>query len=181
LLKAESSKLKSEICNLKSEIYSFMKKPQPLHSILEKTLQTLEIEVPLKAYSILGAWNEIVGESVAVQSQPRTIRNRILFLDVSHPTWMQQLQFLKPTLLEKINTFLGKPLIQDIRFKLGKISTPTLAPSKTDLWRREYLDEGTLKRIEELLQKIEDGEVRKTLKDVLINGAKLERYRRKSK
>jgi len=64
---------------------------------------------------------------------------------------------------------------------LGKISTPTLAPSKTDLWRREDLDEGTLKRIEELLQKIEDGEVRKTLKDVLIKGAKLERYRRKSK
>lgn len=158
-----------------------MKKPQSIRSILEKTLKNLEIDIPLKTYSILGAWNEIVGESVAVQSQPRTIRNRILFLDVSHPTWMQQLQFLKPTLLEKVNTFLGEPLIQDIRFKLGKISTPTPAPSKTDLWRREDLDEGTLKRIEELLQKIEDGEVRKTLKDVLIKGTKLERYRRKSK
>jgi hypothetical protein len=158
-----------------------MKKPQPLRSILEKTLKTLEIDVPLKTYSILGAWNEIVGESVAVHSQPRSIRNRILFIDVSHPTWMQQLQFLKPTLLEKVNAFLGEPLIQDIRFKLGKISPIISAPSKTDPWRREDLDEETLKRIEGLLQKIENGEIRRTMKDVLIKGAKLEQHRRKSK
>ena len=108
-----------------------MKKPQSIHSILEKTLKNLEIDIPLKTYSILGAWNEIVGESVGVQTQPRSIRNRILFIDVSHSTWMQQLQFLKPTLLEKINTFLGEPLIQDIRFKLGKISPTIPAPPQT--------------------------------------------------
>ena len=43
-----------------------MKKPQSLHSILEKTLKTLEIDVPLKTYSIMGAWKEIVGEPVAI-------------------------------------------------------------------------------------------------------------------
>jgi hypothetical protein len=156
-----------------------MKKPQSIRSILEKTLKNLEIDVPLKTYSILGAWNEIVGESVGVQTQPRSIRNRILFIDVSHSTWMQQLQFLKPTLLEKINSFLGEPLIQDIRFKLGKISptisTPPMAPSLED----EKLDKATLTRIENLLQEIDDNEVRKNLREVLIKGAKLERSRKK--
>jgi hypothetical protein len=94
---------------------------------------------------------------------------------------MQQLQFLKPTLLEKINTFLGEPHIQDIRFKLGKIPDSSPPPSKTEAWREEDLDEGTLNRIERVLQKIEDGEVRRGLRDVLIKGAKLERYREKSK
>jgi hypothetical protein len=169
------------IRHLQSEIESSMKKPLPIHSILEETLKGLEVDLPIRTYSILGAWKEIVGEVVAGQTRPRAVRNKMLFIDVSHSTWVHQLQFLKPTLLKKINAFLGEPEIQDIRFKLGKISPPTLAPSKTDLWRREDLDEGTLKRIEELLQKIEDGEVRKTLKDVLIKGAKLERYRRKSK
>ena len=158
-----------------------MKKPQPIHAILEKTLKALEIDVPLKSYSIWGAWNEIVGESVALQTQPRSIRNRILFIDVSHPTWMQQLQFLKPTLLEKINNFLGEPHIQDIRFKLGKISPNLPNPSKTSVWQRENLDERTLKRIESLLQKIDDQEVRKSLADILIKGAKLERHRKESK
>ncbi len=157
-----------------------MKKPQSIHSILEKTLKTLEIDVPLKTYSVVGAWNEIVGESVAGHSQPRSIRNKILFIDVAHPTWMQQLQFLKPTLLNQVNAFLGEPLIQDIRFKLGKISPPHPAPPKTLSLEDESLDQGTLNRIENLLQEIDDEEVQGSLREVLIKGAKLERYRSKS-
>ena len=156
-----------------------MKKPQSIHSILEKTFKALEIDVPLKSYSIWGAWKEIVGESVALQAQPRSIRNRILFIDVSHPTWMQQLHFLKPTLLEKINSFLGEPHIQDIRFRLGKISHPLPTPSKTDIWQKEDLDKKTLKRIDDLLKKINEGEVREELRNILVNGAKLEQYRKK--
>jgi hypothetical protein len=157
-----------------------MKKPQSIHSILESTLKTLEIDVPLKTYSILGAWNEIVGESVAEHSQPRSIRNQILFIDVAHPTWMQQLQFLKPTLLDQVNAFLGGPLIQDIRFKLGKISPPHPTSPKTLLMEDENLDQETLDRIESLLRGIEDVEVQKSVREVLIKGAKLERYRSKS-
>src|SRR5512137_1580391 len=140
-----------------------MKKPQSIRSVLENTLKSLEIDVPLKSYSILGAWNEIVGATVAAHSQPRSIRNRILFIEVAHSTWMQQLQFLKPTLLEKVNNFLGEPLIQDIRFKLGKIPPCTPSPRKTDPWGKKDLGEETLKRIEKLVQKIEDGEIRKAL------------------
>jgi predicted nucleic acid-binding Zn ribbon protein len=157
-----------------------MKKPQSIRSILEDTLKALEIDVPVKTYSILGAWDQIVGESVAEHSQPRSIRNRILFIDVSHSTWMQQLQFLKPTLLEKVNGFLGEPLIQDIRLKLGKISRTIAAPSKTHSLEHEKLDKGTLKRIESILEEIEDKEVQKSLHEVLIKGAKLERSRKKS-
>ncbi len=157
-----------------------MKKPQTIRSILEDTLKALEIDVPVKTYSILGAWDQIVGESVAEHSQPRSVRNRILFIDVSHSTWMQQLQFLKPTLLEKVNGFLGEPLIQDIRFKLGKISRTIAAPSNTHSLENEKLDKGTLKRIKSILEEIEDKEVQKSLHEVLIKGAKLERSRKKS-
>jgi len=157
-----------------------MKKPQPIRSVLENTLKSLEIDVPLKSYSILGAWNEIVGSTVAAHCQPRSIRNRILFVDVTHSTWMQQLQFLKPTLLEKLNHFLGEPLIQDIRFKLGKVIPGPPSRSKTDSWRQKDLGEETIKRIEKLVQKIEDGEVREALQDVLIKGAKLEQHRMRS-
>jgi predicted nucleic acid-binding Zn ribbon protein len=158
-----------------------MKKPQSLRSVLEKTLKALEIDVSLKRYSTFGAWKEIVGDSLALHTQPRSIRNRILFIDVSHPTWMQQLQFLKPTLLEKINIFLGEPHIQDIRFKLGKIPGSSPPASKKEVWQAQDLDEKILNRIESLLQKIEDAEVRGGLRNVLIKGAKLERYREKSK
>lgn len=156
-----------------------MKKIQSIGSILEQTLKSLEIDVPVKSYSIWGAWKEIVGESIALHTQPRSIRNRILFIDVSHPTWMQQLQFLKPTILEKINHFLKEPLIQDIRFRLGKISRPLPTPSKPDTWREEDLDKKTLKRIDDLLKEINDEEVRARLLGVLIQGAKLEQYKKR--
>jgi hypothetical protein len=158
-----------------------MKKPQPIHSVLEQTFKSLEIDVPLKSYTIWGAWKEIVGDSVALQAQPLAIRNRILFVNVSHSTWMQQLQFLKPTLLEKINAFLGEPLLQDIRFKLGKISQEASSPPRANPLEEEKLDKETLNQIESILQKIEDQEVRTSLRNVLIKGATLEQSRKKSK
>jgi len=156
-----------------------MKKPQSFHSILEKTLKTLEIDVPIKTYSIMGAWKEIVGEPVAIHSQPYSIRNRILFVEVSHPTWMQQLQFLKLTLLEKVNHFLGEPLIQDIRFRLGKISPTPRAPSKDPSLEYKKLDKTTLNQIESIVQVIGDESIKKGLREVLIKSAKLERSKKK--
>jgi predicted nucleic acid-binding Zn ribbon protein len=150
-----------------------MKKPQPLHSILEQTLKGLELDVPLKIYSIWGAWKEIVGEPIALQTQPHAIRNRILLVEVSHSTWMQQLQFLKPILLGKINRFLGESLIEDIRFKVGKIPPAVTPVPKRKEEREEGLDRKTIDRIERLLEKITDEEVKKGFRNLLIKSAKL--------
>lgn len=158
-----------------------MNKPQSIRSILEKTIKTLEIDAPLKTYSVMGAWKEIVGEAVAIHSKPYSIRNRILFIEVSHPTWMQQLQFLKLTLLEKINHFLGEPLIQDIRFKVGKISPSIPASPKTLSLEDEKIDKATLNQIESIVQAIDDEGIKKGLREVLIKSAKLEYSRKKFK
>ena len=80
-----------------------MKKPRPVRSVLEETIRALGIDAPIKNYSLFNAWKEIVGETIALQTQPRSLRTQILFVDVSHSTWIQQLQFLKPQLLEKLN------------------------------------------------------------------------------
>jgi len=156
-------------------------KPKPIGSILESTLKGLEVDAQLKAYSIWGAWREIVGESLADQTQPRAIRNRILFMDVSHSTWIQQLQFLKPKLLEKINAFFGEPLLQDIRFRMGKIPPPRSPRAEGDPWHRETLDEETMRHMESALEKIGDTDVRESLRDLLLKGAQLERHRKKTR
>jgi len=158
-----------------------MAKPKPIRSVLEDTLKGLEIDGYVKTHSIFFNWKEIVGDSIAQQAQPRLIRNRILFLDVSHPTWIQQLQFLKSTLLEKVNTFLGEPVIQDIRFRVGQISQPHPPSPQASSWENETLDRETLKQIEIQLQKVDDDETRNIMRDVLIKGAKLERYRKRAK
>ncbi len=155
-----------------------MKKPQPIHSILEQTLKGLELDVPLKTYSIWGAWKEIAGEPVSLHSRPHAIRNRILFVEVSHSTWMQQLQFLKPTLLKKINAYLGEPLIEDIRFRIGKIPTAVRPSNSKEEEKEEKLSRQTMDRIEQLLQTITDPDVRKGFKELFVKSALLKRSRK---
>jgi predicted nucleic acid-binding Zn ribbon protein len=158
-----------------------MKKPIPLRSVLEQTLKGLELEVPIRTHSIWSAWGKIVGEPIALHTQPHAIRNRILFVEVSHPTWMQQLQFLKPTLLGKINGFLEEFLVEDIRFKVGKISQAGTPPKKEQMQgREEKLDRKTIDRIEQLMENITDGEVKRKFRELLIKSAKVERSRKKS-
>ena len=156
-----------------------MKKPQRIGSILETTLKGLEVDDQIRAYSLWGAWKEIVGEPIAQQTRPQAIRNRILFVDVSHSTWIQQLQFLKTTLLDKINTYLREPLIKDLRFRLGKIPSPASSDRETEMWQKEKIDEATLIRIEKHLQNVQDEETRKVLKEVFIKGVKVDRHRRR--
>jgi hypothetical protein len=158
-----------------------MKKPQSIHSILEQTLKGLELDVPLKTYSIWGAWKEIVGEPIALQTQPHAIRNRILFIDVSHSTWMQQLQFLKPTLLGKINSFLGESLIEDIRFKVGKIPAAVTPLPERKEEKEESLDRKTIDRVERLIENLTDAEVKKGFRELLIKSAKLEQLKKRLK
>lgn len=157
-----------------------MKKPLPLRSVLEQTLRGLELDVPIRTYSLFSAWKEIVGDTIALQTQPRTIRNHILFIDVSHSTWMQQLQFLKPTLLEKINSFLREPLIEDIRFKVNKIPSAGTPLKERKPEREEKLDRKTIDRIEQLIGNITDSEVKRKFRELLMKSAKVERTRKKS-
>ncbi len=157
-----------------------MASPKPLHAVLGDALRVLGVQGPMKTYSIWGSWSEIVGDAVASNARPSAVRNQILFLEVSHSTWIQQLQFLKPTLLEKVNTFLGESLVRDIRFRLGKIE-PASPPKETKAWREESLDQGRLNKIETLLQSIAEGEMKESLRKVLTKGAKLEQYRKKGR
>ncbi len=78
-------------------------------------------------------WNEVVGTEIAAHAQPEVIKGDVLWLRVSDSVWMQQLQFEKMPILEKINDRLTifeaakfnnngtKPLnISDLRFAVSR-------------------------------------------------------------
>ncbi len=158
-----------------------MKRPRSICSILDDTLRGLEISGPLKTYSVLGAWKELVGEPVSVQTRPRLIRNRVLIVDVSHPAWMHHLQFLKPAILNKVNGFIGgKPVIDDIRFRVARIPPNLPSSPAGSEWRKEELSTEVLDRIRSATASVYDRELERSLEDLLIKGAKLEQYRKKT-
>lgn len=99
-----------------------MSKPDDFHSvesILKNTLKDLKFEENIKVYSIWKSWKEIVGENLAKQTKPGSIRGNCLSILVKNHVWMNELQYIKPELIEKINNFSeNEQKIDRIIFKL---------------------------------------------------------------
>lgn len=62
------------------------------------------------------AWPKYVGDSAALVSKARHIRNNTLIVAVSDPLWMQQLSLLKQVLLRRYRTDFPRVNIRDIFF-----------------------------------------------------------------
>ena len=67
-------------------------------------------------------WDETVGKPIAQNTRPAAFKGALLIVHVSDSTWIHQLQFLKTDLIAALNTALGRPLLEDIKFKIGPLS-----------------------------------------------------------
>ncbi|HYY24156.1 MAG TPA: DUF721 domain-containing protein, partial [Candidatus Udaeobacter sp.] len=76
---------------------------EPLAAVLDKSLKRLELSARLDEYGVWPIWNDVVGKPIARNAQPEKIRNGTLFVKVTSPVWMQQLQFMKEMIAEKLN------------------------------------------------------------------------------
>ena len=91
----------------------------PLSEILEKFLQKKKIGQTIKRHEIFEGWTEVVGAKLAEHTVPQKFLGDTLFVAVDHPTWIQELQFVKEALLKKINQAYPKSRIKNLRFVLN--------------------------------------------------------------
>ena len=96
--------------------------PEKVDSILERLFSSLNLGIRVKQYQIWEVWDSVVGEPIARKAQPHQIRNMILWVTVSSSTWMQQLEFMKQLIIDRLNERIGEKVIKDIRFRIGEIS-----------------------------------------------------------
>ena len=64
-------------------------------------------------------WDAAVGETIAQNDRPAAFTGKLLIVQVNSSAWIHQLQFLKKDLISKLNAALGKPLVDEIKFKIG--------------------------------------------------------------
>jgi predicted nucleic acid-binding Zn ribbon protein len=101
-----------------------MRAPGPIDSfgtILSGLAKRLGLESRLLELRLQRTWREIVGEPIGSHTWPDHIRFKKLHLLVHNSVWMQQLTFLKPALLTKINEAAGSTLITDLALRIGEI------------------------------------------------------------
>ena len=101
---------------------------EKLDEILNRSLKRLPVKNRLEDYALWSIWNDTVGPAIARNAQPEKIRNGTLFVKVSAPTWMQQLQYMRELLATKINERLERQVVNSIFFIVGTIPAATTRP-----------------------------------------------------
>jgi predicted nucleic acid-binding Zn ribbon protein len=103
-----------------------MRSPGSLDSfstILSGLAKRLGLQSHLFELRLQQQWQEIIGEPIASHTWPVHVRFKKLYLIVRNSVWLQQLTFLKPTLLAKLHEQAGAELIADIALRVGEIPT----------------------------------------------------------
>nr|CRH08041.1 Conserved protein of unknown function. Zn-ribbon-containing, possibly RNA-binding protein and truncated derivatives [Candidatus Magnetococcus massalia] len=70
-------------------------------------------------------WHQAVTPHIARHTEPVRLSRGVLTVRVDSPTWIQELTFLKPELLERLNRILPKDKVKDIRFQHGRLKRST--------------------------------------------------------
>lgn len=92
-----------------------------LGDILDRTVRRLPLRQKLDDYALWEIWDDTVGRAVARNAQPERIRNGTLFVRVRAPVWMQQLQYMKDVMAERLNERLGRQVVTNIFFVVGEL------------------------------------------------------------
>jgi hypothetical protein len=140
-----------------------------LGDVLDQSLQRLDLMAQIEAYGIWPVWDEVVGKPIARNAQPEKIRNGTLFVKVSSPVWMQQLQFMKDLLAEKINQRLRAEVVRNIFFVVG---TLTVSEADPDGEPAHAAVESEVKIDEQFLDSIEDPDLREAFRKLLRSYAR---------
>jgi hypothetical protein len=146
----------------------------PLASILDDIAQRFGLSVRLLEHRLQRQWPTIVGEHVAAHTRPESIRFKKLYVIVDSSVWVQQLTFLKPSLLESINTAAGNPIVTDIVLRVGEFDdqmTRGGSESPSRLTKRQPthpLSPESLAEVSRHAEAVEDPDIRAHLTEVMV-------------
>jgi len=142
---------------------------QHVGEILQKALKKRKLHLRVEDHHLSDAWQKAVGSIISTHTRVHNLRGDTLFVKVSTSTWMQQLQFMKQEIIDKVNAVLENETIQNIYFSIG-----TIDPFATKQPQETKHDSGKIllrdrdrKVIEESTASISDDELKDILKRVM--------------
>ena len=89
-------------------------RPLRLGDVLRAALDRLPVARELADHALWVHWEAVVGATIVRHVRPLRLRRGVLLVGADGPTWMQELQFLKPELRDRLNARLGRAVVRDI-------------------------------------------------------------------
>lgn len=144
-----------------------------LGEFLPVALVKEKIFIPTMPPGMANLWKRAVGPQIARQTEPCRLRQGVLYVTVTTPAWMQQLQYMNDEILEKVNSLEPEQKIAKIRYSIGQV-TPRDVQEET--LRDAPLDENRLGKrdrrlIAQHLSSIEDEDLREAIRRAMIREA----------
>jgi hypothetical protein len=136
-----------------------------LGHVLHKSLQRLELSTRLDEYGVWPIWNDVVGPTIARNAQPEKIRKGTLFIKVTSPVWMQQLQYMKEMIADRLNQRLKTNLVKNIFFVVGQINIKSVESEAKATGEPSTPLQDRLS--EDFLESVPDPEIRQAFKRLL--------------
>jgi hypothetical protein len=144
-------------------------KPEIIGEILRKVLKKRNIPHTATDRRLLDLWTRAVGPQIAARTLPETVKRGTLYVRVSAPVWLHQLQFLKEEILGKVHELSGNEEIRTLFFSIGEIPPPP--PDATDPPPIASVPAPLRKRDREMMREsldaIRDPELREILERVM--------------
>jgi len=152
--------------------------PTPVGNLIDWVFKEFNLDAGVKSQKVFEVWDEVVGETIARKARPETIRNRVLVVKVSSSPWIQELQFMKQMIRDKLNERIGETLIDDLFFQMGTFRFEGKEPeaSSPGEWRETKLPRKEMNEVEKTLKVVEDDDLKSILKRILISQKKRVRY-----
>jgi predicted nucleic acid-binding Zn ribbon protein len=88
-------------------------------SVIADVLKQYRPESDSELIKVWPVWDEVVGDAIAANAQPAAFKGDLLLVHVTSSAWIHQLQFLKADIISKLNSALDKPVVAEIKFKIG--------------------------------------------------------------
>lgn len=139
-------------------------------TILSSVAKQFGLETRLVELRIQQQWPALVGEPIGSHTWPTQIRFHKLYLLVENSVWLQQLTFLKPALLAKLNAEAGSELLTDIVLRVGEIPAQQPEPSQTTPTpQKTAASEKELAEFAAHTSAIQDPRIRQRFREVISN------------
>ena len=95
--------------------------PRRVGESLDRVAASLGVPLASTLSTVFASWPEMVGESVAQHSRPRSLRDGVLVVAVDEPAWATQLRWLEADLLTRLREALGPDQVARIEVRVQPV------------------------------------------------------------
>ncbi|MEN6371295.1 MAG: DUF721 domain-containing protein [Armatimonadota bacterium] len=133
-----------------------------LGDLVKSGIERVGLKGAVQEKAALDLWADVVGEKTASVTRAERVIDGVVYVSCRDSMWAQELHFLRPVIIKKLNEKLGANIIKEIRlsgrgFKKNKDSEEEKGFSKKRS-EEPSLTENELERIKQAAEGIEDPE-----------------------